>query len=306
MTFKLDINQIIKNEHVYLNDSRLDDIYKIERAINDVYVSNGWKVIQKGRVIALRGTDEGRLSSAFTSALYLGKYDDMTNTSRFLTSMVRAGHSYEPIRGESVKFLFIGVSKPCYDHLITYTIRNQRVAGGLRANEPWGFVVPYEAKNKVLYAEIMKVQIERVLDEVRKQEGQPAEQLQALRSLYPTGVILPPFVFDFSEEALIKNVFTQRVYEKGTQGETAHVVSEMLEAVRELDPEKWVFLEEYHGQHVVGHNRAMMTLRQRRPKFKDLLAQNGESLTLEEVAGLDVYDLLMSTVGKLPKSMWEK
>ncbi|WP_207732336.1 hypothetical protein [Heliobacterium chlorum] len=101
------------------------DIYKSEHFINENYVEEAFTPIQHGLVIALRATDKGRKSSAFASALYLGKYDDMGNTDRFLNGMVKAGHSYEPIRGETVTFLFIGVSKTVYDHLITYTIRNR-------------------------------------------------------------------------------------------------------------------------------------------------------------------------------------
>lgn len=310
VVFKIDRHQLTENENVYLDLVRSGDIHNIERFINENFVEEGWTPVQHGRVIVLRHTDRNRKSSAFSSALYMGKYSDMGNTQRFLNGMVKAGHSYEPIRGESVSFLFIGVSKPVYDHLTTYTIRQRRVAGGLRANEPWGFVVPYEARDREAYVEVYREQLDRCQRLIRraeteKDEGKRNEQLQAVRSLYPTGVILPPFQLDFSEEALVKNIFRQRVWERGAQGETVHVVHDMYEAVKRLDPEKWAFLEEYHGAHIAGHNRAMRQLRDKRPTLGDLLDRYGFD-TAADIRKLDVYDFLMSTVGRMSRSMWDK
>ncbi|MCW2279289.1 FAD-dependent thymidylate synthase [Heliophilum fasciatum] len=299
--FSINMSEITGNDNVFLNPKRQEDIVSIQFFINRIYTMQGFKPVQKGRVIALRQTDRGRLSSAFASALYLGKYSDMDNTERFLKGMVQAGHSYEPIRGESISFLYIGVSKPAYDHLITYTLRNRRIAGGLRANKPWGYVIPKEARNKEAYKAMMESQLAQC--EELTCQADTKEQLQAIRSLYPTGVILPPFMFDFSEEALVKNVFQQRLWEPGAQGETKEIVQNMFEAVRELDPEKWDFLREYHGEHMTAHKRAMRKLREQRPSLGELV--NKEKAQGEDILTLDVYKLIMEKMGKAPKSMWD-
>ncbi|MBC9785925.1 FAD-dependent thymidylate synthase [Heliobacterium chlorum] len=299
--FSINLNEITGNDYVFLNQDRQMDIARIEYFINRVYRMQGFQPVQKGRVIALRYTDRERLSSAFAAALYLGKYDDMDNTERFLKGMVRAGHSYEPIRGETISFLYIGVSKPAYDHLITYTLRNRRIAGGLRANKPWGYVIPKEAKNRKVYKAMMESQLAQCEELTRQADTK--EQLQAVRSLYPTGVILPPFMFDFSEEALAKNIFQQRLWEPGAQGETKEIVQNMFEAVRELDLEKWDFLQEYHGEHMSTQKRAMRKLREQRPTLGDLLDK--EKAQGNDVFTLDVYKLIMEKLGKVPKSMWD-
>lgn len=207
----------------------------IEKFIRICYEEQGWRVAQSGRIVALRATDEDRLSSAFKASLYLGKYNDMANTSRFLRNMVSAGHSYEPIRGETVLFLAIGVGKPVYDHLVTYTVgRPTRIAGGQRANVPWGFELPVEAKNADEYEE----ELERIRNVIRLAKQDRVEQMQAARAKLPVGYIMPPFLMEFSEEALIKTVFRQRLFEKGAQGATVDVVSDMLNACMQIDEEK--------------------------------------------------------------------
>ena len=273
----------------------------IEHFINTCFVEEGWNVQQHRRVIALRTTDESRLSSAFKASLYLGKYADMANTDRFLKNMVAAGHSYEPIRGEAVLFLFIGVGKPVYDHMVTYTVgRPTRIAGGQRANVPWGFELPVEAKDASEYEE----ELERIRAVIQLAKQDRSEQMQAARSKLPVGYIMPPFLMEFSEEALIKTVFRQRLFEKGAQGATVEVVSDMLEAVLKVDREKWEFMIDYHGPQIQQWEKAMRTLRKDGLKLADLAEQMG--ITLEEALQLNLYDMLMSTVGKLPPSMWEK
>ncbi|MZP28660.1 hypothetical protein GTO91_02865 [Heliobacterium undosum] len=299
--FTIDLTPICWSERTHLEPERLTDLRNLEQFINENYVKEGCKPVQHGRVIALRSTDKGRKSSAFASALYLGKYDDMGNTDRFLNGMVKAGHSYEPIRGETVTFLFIGVSKTVYDHLITYTLRNRRIAGGFRANKPWGYVIPYEARDPWLYHGMMEEQLARCK---QMKKDHPREPLQAIRSLYPMGVMMPPFMLDFSEEALVKHVFKQRIWERGAQEDTHDVVTSMFETVRAMDPLKWDTLKEHHGPHMEGHNRAMRKLREKRPTLRDLISQKENAQA--DLMDLDVYELLMDTVGKLPKTMWDK
>ncbi|MFD1673350.1 hypothetical protein [Alicyclobacillus fodiniaquatilis] len=279
-------------------DTHLDNI---EKFIRICYEEQGWDVAQAGRVIALRGTDKGRLSSAFKASLYLGKYRDMANTKRFLQNMVAAGHSYEPIRGESILFLFIGVGKPVYDHMVTYTVgRPTRIAGGQRANVPWGFELPVEAKNPEEYEE----ELERIRTVIRLAKQDRVEQMQAARAKLPVGYIMPPFLMEFSEEALIKTIFRQRLFEKGAQGATVDIVSDMLNACMLLDEEKWTFLIDYHGPHLQQWEKAMRTLRKEQCTIGDIATKL--ELPLEQVLQMNLYDLLLESVGKLPPSMWEK
>lgn len=278
-----------------------EHLTNIEHFINECYVSEGWNVQQHGRVVALRATDQHRLSSAFKASLYLGKYADMANRERLLKNMVAAGHSYEPIRGESVLFLFIGIGKPVYDHLVTYTVgRPTRIAGGQRANVPWGFELPVEAKNADEYQE----ELERIRSVIRLAKQDRTEQMQAARAKLPVGYIMPPFLMEFSEEALIKSVFKQRLFEKGAQGATVEVVSDMLEACLQVDREKWEFLIDYHGPHVQQWEKAMRTLRKDQLSIADIASSLG--ITVEEAVTRNLYEMLMTTVGKLPPSMWEK
>jgi hypothetical protein len=278
-----------------------EHLSNIEKFINICYTDDGWTVTQHGRVLALRGTDESRKSSAFKASLYLGKYRDMANTERFLRSMVTAGHSYEPIRGELVLFLYIGVGKPVYDHLVTYTVgRPTRIAGGQRANVPWGFELPVEAKNKDEYEE----ELERIRNVIRLAKQDRVEQMQAARAKLPVGYIMPPFLMEFSEEALIKTVFRQRLFEKGAQGATVDIVADMFEACVKLDPEKWNFLIDYHGPQIQQWEKAMRTLQREGYTLDDIAATAG--VDPEAARQMNLYDLLIQTVGKLPPSMWDK
>ncbi len=296
-------------------ETYLDDI---EKAINECYTQSGFEVVQSGRVIALRATDMSRLSSAFKAALYLGKYKDMKNTNRFLNQMVKAGHSYEPIRGENVLFLFIGVGKPVYDHMVTYSVgRPTRIAGGQRANLPWGYEVPLEVKQGDAVAMLNQGvnAVKSVIDATRGLDEQKhRQQIQVARSLLPVGYVMPPFLMEFSEEALIKNVFRQRLWEKGAQGATVDIVNDMWECMLLLDKEKWETLYDYHGTHIDRWKKTMRTLRDKEMTLGDLLdlARRENLLTVDKneevIAPRDIplYDLLMETVGKLPPSMWEK
>lgn len=315
-SFRIDKKGILGHERTYFLHDLIpveDHLEQLEKFINLCFSEQGEQVVQSGRVIALRATDKSRLSSAFKAGIYLGNYHDLGNPDRFLTKMVKAGHSYEPIRGESILFLFVGVGKPVYDHLITYSVgRTTRIAGGQRANLPWGYEVPVEARNREVYVDMNIPRIREVVEFIRKTEDNPVpEQIQAMRSSLPVGYIMPPFLMEFSEEALIKNVFTQRLFEKGAQGATVDVVNDMWDAVLGLDRDKWETLYDYHGPHLVGWKKAMRTLRDKNYSVEDVLERAGVSITRdgEHVilpAGLNVYKLLMESVGKLPPSMWDK
>lgn len=311
--FILDRKSILKHPRLmWLSEEYLplkDHLDNIEKYIIECY-ANSHGVTQAGRVIALRATDRTRMSSAFKSAIYLGKYNDMANKERFLNSMVSAGHSYEPIRNESITFLFIGVSKNVYDHLVTYSVgRYGRIAGGQRANIPWGFEIPVEAKDPTLYTEgLQRVQEVAVLAKQKHEE-----QMQAARSLLPTGYIMPPFIFEFSEEALIKSLFRQRLFERGAQGATVEVVKDMLDACLKIDKEKWERLIEYHGEHTKTWERIMRTLRSQHTTFEQLIdkyrlvdKEYDEVYEEPNWSTMPLYEIIIATLGKQKPSMWEK
>jgi hypothetical protein len=306
--FKLNQQELIKTQRIILGDWVNDDLDNIEVALQNLESLTGTKIVQQGRVIAYRSTDQGRLFSAFKAATYLGKYDDMDNVDRFLSKMVKSHHSYEPIRGEEISFIYIGVGKPIYDHIITYTAgRYTRIAGGQRANLPWGIEVPVETKDKSGYVERNWQRIVDVINIIGKGEDKPEvkEQLQAARSELPVGYIMPPFIYEFSEEALAKHVFRQRLWEQGAQGGTVDIVKDMWECCLELDQEKWTTLIDYHGSHTVGWEKAMRTLRDKQYTFKDLW-----NMHFDKHGSVDLdaplYDIIINTVGKMPRSMWDK
>lgn len=339
--FILDRGAIYDHDRVTLvNDVLPIDEYldQLEDAINICYDDpenyKGASVVQHGRVIALRATDTDRLSSAFKAALYLGKYDDMDNRDRFLNKMVKAGHSYEPIRGENILFLYIGVGKPNYDHLVTYTVgRPTRIAGGQRANLPWGYEVPAEAKDEVIdgYMKLGVDQVKNVINLTRQSDEMVnKQQIQVARSLLPVGYVMPPFLMEFTEEALAKTVFRQRLWEKGAQGATVDIVNDMWECCKKLDPQKWEMLLDYHGPHIAAWEKAMRTLRDKEMSLGEFIGMcankklipYGDPIDVPPIPDTEVelsgkvpplqltevklYDLLMQTVGKLPPSMWEK
>lgn len=316
--FVLNRDAILKHERTRFIDDVVDvhdHLNNLEHFINRCFAETGYMPVQSGRVVALRATDAGRLISAFKAALYLGKYNDMDNTNRFLKKMVSAGHSYEPIRGESILFIYVGVGKPVYDHMITYSVgRPTRIAGGQRANMPWGFEVAAEMKDKegAFERNLPRIrEVAKLAGKVKEDMPETREQLQAARSELPVGYIMPPFLLEFSEEALIKNVFTQRIFERGAQGATVDIVKDMWNCVMEIDAEKWSHLFDHHGPHMSSWEKAMRVLRDKQLSMGDLidLAQDAGVVKLSaqySLNDLNVYDILMATVGKLPPSMWDK
>ncbi|MCR8641383.1 hypothetical protein NV379_01825 [Paenibacillus sp. N1-5-1-14] len=306
--FKLNHDELIKSERVILGDWVNDDLNYLESALQELEALTGTKVIQKGRVIAFRSTDTSKLFSAFKAAAYLGRYNDMKNTDRFSNKMVKSHHSYEPIRGESVSFLYVGVGKPNYDHLVTYSVgRNTRIAAGQRANLPYGIEVPVETKDKEGYVSRNWQRILDVINVCGKGDQTPEvkEQLQSARSELPVGYIMPPFIFEFSEEALAKNVFRQRLWEQGAQGATIEIVNDMWECCLELDKDKWENLMDYHGSHTVMWEKAMRTLRDKRYTINELKKlANDKGFSSNENTSL--YELIQNTVGKKVPTMWDK
>lgn len=322
----IDMGEIMKTGRVYLGQWATPMLEQLDESLRHLEARVDVPIVQRGRVLAIRSTDWGRVYSAFKAALYLGKYDEMDNRRRFLSKMVKAHHSYEPIRGESIMFLFVGVGKPVYDHLVTHSVgRTARIAGGQRANVPWGFEVPVEAKQPELYLKHAMPIIENFATTTQLIGGEDnplfREQMQAARSILPVGYIMPPFLLEFSEEALAKTVFPQRLWHAGAQGATVDVVADMLECCKTIDAEKWAVLEDYHGPHILAWEKAMRTLRDKEMTIGDLLDAckdaarlGGQYKSLGEMHHngyldlweVDLYELLMETVGKMPKTMWER
>jgi hypothetical protein len=101
------------------------------------------------------------------------------------------------------------------------------------------------------------------------------EQPQAARAILPANIILPPFQFDFSKEALAKNLFKQRVWQAGAQGETREIVEDMLACCKAIDHEKWAKLADAVGKPMV-HHRVMKALRKAdHPRYLELIAGYG-------------------------------
>lgn len=313
--FTIDMQEITASNRVILGDWAAEDFKNLSEGLSRLAEESGITPVQRGRVIAIRQTDDARLFSAFKSALYLGKYNSMQDTRRFLSKMVKSHHSYEPIRGENILFLFVGVGKPVYDHMATYTVgRPTRIAGGQRANLPWGIEIPVEMKDREGYIARNMERVKAVINLTGKGEEKPEvrEQLQAVRSELPVGYVMPPFLLEFSEEMLVKTVFRQRLWEKGAQGATVDIVNDMWQCCLALDKEKFETLLDYHGPHTVAWEKAMRTLRDEQLHLDQLLAKAGIDYTITEEHGLSlqtdisVYDLIMKTVGKLPPTMWDK
>ncbi|WP_134682541.1 hypothetical protein [Brevibacillus migulae] len=299
--FQIDPYNILANKRVTLCDWVWDEVYEIEKALQYLEQETGTKVVQSGRVIAVRSTDVDRLYSSFKSSIYMSKYKDMDNRRRFLDQMVKQGHSYEPIRGESILFLYVGVGKPVYDHLTTYTVgRPTRIAAGQRANLPWGYEVPAGAKDPSQSSHEGMEAVNNVIRKIRREgDNISPERLEDARSLLPVGYVMPPFLLEYSEEALIKTVFTQRLFERGAQGATVEIVDDMWRCCLKIDKEKWEYLYDYHGPHIHLWTKAMRALRDKSFTYEQLTSRAKEPWE-------SLYELIMQTVGKEGRTMWDR
>lgn len=190
----------------------------------------------------VRYSDPDRLNAARNAARYLGK-TDIANIRRPL-SIIRMGHVPAIFRGEMAEFEFTDVSKEVYDHLITYSTANMRVAGGNRALRSEGYVV---ASDKVKDAD--KVDF-AIADSMRNyfELLDSGETPQVARGAMPINAKMNIFVFQFNFVTLFESIFKQRLAEKGAQGNTVKVVQGMRDLVRSIDPELWDAFELWHGK----------------------------------------------------------
>ena len=202
----------------------------------------------------VRYSDPLRLNLARNAAIYLGK-EDKDNIRRPL-NILRMGHTLEIFRGESVEFLFNGVSKEVYDHLTTYTTRNMRVTCGNRAKLSNGWVMPSDKMKLPSF-------VGTVIQEVHKwyHELANTESPQVARSAMPCGATMNEFVIQFNFATLMQAVFPQRIWTHGAQGNTRIVVQRMYELLLEEDKELWETVEECYGAKMQAWMQAYRKLR---------------------------------------------
>jgi len=309
--FSINKEELLSTGRVFFGEWVEKDLDDLSDSIAMLAGLTGTTPIQRGRVIVIRHTDRERLFSSFKSGFYHAKYNDLCNTSRFLSRIVPSHHAYDPLKGENILFLFIGVGRPVYDSLITFSVgRPTRIAGGLRHSLPWGIEVPVETKDREAYVVSNMQRVRQVVNIMSKglQKPENKKELELALSELPFGYIMPPFLLEFSEEALVRNVFKQRLWEQGAQERsTFDVVKDMWDCCLALDEEKFNILLDYHGPHTVAWEEAMRTLRDKNITLKELLnlanalysEQENKNIMVD--GSIRVYDLLMSTVGNLPK-----
>jgi hypothetical protein len=194
------------------------------------------------QIILRRYSDPNRLNAARNAAIYLGK-KDRDNTRRPL-SILRQGHVPEVFRGEYAEFEFVDVSKEVYDHLVTYTTRKMRVAGGNRALTSNDYTLP---SDKVKDIEAVDYYVNESMNNYKELLEQ-GETPQVARAAMPTAAKMNPFVYSFNFVTLGTAFFKQRIWEKGAQGNTVKVVKGMYELCEYMDAELWDTFYEWYGE----------------------------------------------------------
>src|SRR5699024_7025261 len=211
-------------------------------------------------IVMHRYSDPDRLNAARNAAIYLGK-GDRDNIKRPL-SIIRMGHVPEVFRGEMVEFEFIDVSKEVYDHLITYTTRNMRVAGGNRALTSDGYTMP---SDRMKWTSLVDSSIELSMFNYSSllQNG---ESPQVARSAMPIAAKMNPFVYQFNFVTLM-HIFNQRLWQRGAQGNTVKVVKGMYELVNSVDPELWETVRESMGEEMEDWKEVRKRLKKDQPRL---------------------------------------
>lgn len=250
------------------------------------------------QIVMNRYSDPNRLNLARNAAIYLGK-KDRHNVKRPL-SIIRKRHVLEIFRGEHVEFEFIGVSKEVYDHIITYTTRNLRVAGGNRALISDDFAMP---SDRMKDPEKVRENIQRSMDAYHD-NLRAGETPQVARTAMPTSAKMNNFVYQFNFLSLGQSVFKQRVWEKGAQGNTVQVIEGMFELCRTVDCELWDVFYKYHGTPAIEW--AIAGDRLEKVTVSELLNEL-HTLALDPESGQNgdekVVDYLRRKYGE-QKSMW--
>lgn len=250
------------------------------------------------QIVLQRYSDPERLNAARNAAIYLGK-SDRNNTRRPL-NIIKMGHVPEIFRGEYAEFEFIDVDKVSYDHLITYTTRNMRVAGGNRALTSDDYTLP---SDKMKNPQAVRNAIDNSMWNYKKLLDL-GETKQVARSAMPVAAKLNPFVFQFNFVTLMQAIFPQRLWEKGAQGNTVKVVKGMWELVHHVDPELWDTVYEYHGEHVVEWKIVQKQLRKSGLTLEQFIVE-ASNLTLQGKidGGMKLESVLRHLYGA-QKTMW--
>lgn len=229
------------------------------------------------QIVLHRYSDPDRLNTARNAAIYLGK-EDRDNIKRPL-SIIRMGHVKEVFRGEMAEFEFVDVSKEVYDHLTTYRTLNMRVAGGNRALMSDDFTLP---SDKVKDYRDVSLMVNGSMENY-KFLLEKGETPQVARSAMPIAAKLNPFVLQFNFVTLMDAVFTQRIWEKGAQGNTVKVVHGMWELVRAQDAELWDLVREVNGEEAHAWKQVRKKLKKEDPElYQRLLEQYGQVKSMWE------------------------
>ena len=108
--FSINKEELLLTGRVFLGEWVEKDLDDLSDSISMLASLTGTTPIQRGRVIVIRQTDRERLFSSFKSGFYHAKYNDLCNTSRFLSRIVPSHHAYTRLR-EKIFNLFI-LGKP--------------------------------------------------------------------------------------------------------------------------------------------------------------------------------------------------
>lgn len=242
-----------------------------------------------------RYSDPHRLNLARSAAVYLGK-SDRDNIRRPL-SIIRQGHVPEIFRGEMAEFEFIDVSKDAYDHIITYTTRNMRAAGGNRALTSKGYTVPSDRMKNPLMVE-HRIQQSMLNYKALLEDG---ETPQVARAAMPTAVKMNTFIYQFNFLTLGESFFKQRIWEKGAQGNTVKVVQGMFKLCSYMDKELWDTFYEYKGTPTLEWIEVKNRLNKKQLTMHQLVKLLQEKSL--DISQLPAVDVLRNLFGE-QKSMW--
>lgn len=250
------------------------------------------------KIRLVRYTDPERKNAARNAARYLGK-PDLDNVKRPL-NVIQKGHVPEIFRGEFAEFEFEDVSKEVYDHLVTYTTRNMRVAGGNRALESEGFHMPSDrVKNPLLVEEKISSSMQNYKDLLMA-----GETKQVSRSAMPVNAKMNIFVYQFNFLTLAQSLFKQRIWEKGAQGNTVQVVKGMFMLCHTMDSELWDTFYNAYGEPATVWSEVRRKLERKNIGAAEFISIFNEQVKKENIPEqASLVDVLGHLYGNV-KSMW--
>jgi hypothetical protein len=251
-------------------------------------------------IVMTRYSDPHRINLARNAARYLGKAD-IDNVRRPL-GIIKKGHVPEIFRGEHVEFEFIDVSKEVYDHIITYTTRNMRVAGGNRALVSDDFTLP---SDKMKFPVTVRTMIESSMENYNMLL-ESGETPQVSRSAMPVAAKMNIFVYQFNFLTLGQSVFAQRIWDKGAQGNTVKVVEGMFKLCENIDKELWDTFYKYMGTPILRWKEVKRKLETKQVTVHQFLNEL-HALALNPESGQNPNESLLDYLDKKYgdiKSMW--